>query len=39
VPIGVLFILLIMLGNLRGVRESGTIFAIPTYILVIGVLC
>ncbi|HEY7909159.1 MAG TPA: APC family permease, partial [Thermomicrobiales bacterium] len=38
VPIGVLFILLIMLGNLRGVRESGTIFAIPTYIFVIGIL-
>ncbi len=38
VPIGVLFILLLMLGNLRGVRESGTIFAIPTYIFVIGIL-
>ena len=38
VPMGVLFILLIMLGNLRGVRESGTIFAIPTYIFVVGVL-
>ncbi|MBN1659439.1 MAG: APC family permease [Anaerolineae bacterium] len=25
------FILLIMLANLRGVRESGTAFAIPTY--------
>ncbi len=38
VPMGVLFILLIMLGNLRGVRESGTIFAIPTYIFVVGML-
>ncbi len=38
VPMGVLFILLIMLGNLRGVRESGTIFAIPTYIFVVGIL-
>ncbi len=38
VPMGVLFILLIMLGNLRGVRESGTIFAIPTYIFVVGTL-
>jgi len=38
VPMGVLFILLIMLGNLRGVRESGTIFAIPTYIFVFGTL-
>jgi amino acid transporter len=27
-------ILLIMLANLRGVRESGTIFAIPTYLFI-----
>lgn len=25
------FVLLVMLANLRGVRESGTLFAIPTY--------
>ncbi|MGH9193331.1 MAG: APC family permease, partial [Acidimicrobiales bacterium] len=31
VPISVFFIGLIALGNLRGVRESGRIFAIPTY--------
>ncbi len=31
VPIGAAVIGLIMLGNLRGVRESGTIFAAPTY--------
>ena len=31
VPIGVAVVALITLGNLRGVRESGTIFAAPTY--------
>jgi amino acid transporter len=31
VIIAVGFVLLIMLGNLRGIRESGTIFMIPTY--------
>jgi amino acid transporter len=29
-------VLLIMLGNLRGLRESGTIFAAPTYLFVFG---
>ena len=32
IEIGVGAILLIMLGNLRGLRESGNIFAIPTYL-------
>jgi amino acid transporter len=32
--IGVAAILLIMVGNLRGLRESGNIFAIPTYLFV-----
>jgi amino acid transporter len=27
-------VLLIMLGNIRGIRESGTIFAVPTYLFV-----
>jgi amino acid transporter len=31
VEIGVAVVALITLGNLRGVRESGTIFAAPTY--------
>lgn len=31
-------VLLIMVINLRGVRESGTIFALPTYAFVFGVL-
>ena len=32
VEIGVIAIILIMVGNLRGLRESGNIFAIPTYL-------
>jgi amino acid transporter len=32
VEVGVLAIVLITLGNLRGLRESGNIFAIPTYL-------
>jgi amino acid transporter len=32
VEIAIVAILLIMLGNLRGLRESGNIFAVPTYI-------
>jgi amino acid transporter len=31
VPIAVCMVLLIMLINLRGVKESGAIFAVPTY--------
>ena len=32
VEIAVVAIILIMIGNLRGLRESGNIFAIPTYL-------
>jgi amino acid transporter len=32
VEIAVVAIVLIMIGNLRGLRESGNIFAIPTYL-------
>jgi amino acid transporter len=35
VILSLVFILLITLGNLRGIRESGTIFAIPTYLFII----
>jgi amino acid transporter len=38
VPIAVLFIILVAWGNLRGVKESGKIFAAPTYGFVIMVL-
>ena len=34
VELGVFFIVLIMLVNLRGIRESGTIFAAPTYLFI-----
>ena len=33
--LALLFVGLIMLGNLRGVRESGTIFAAPTYLFIL----
>jgi amino acid transporter len=29
------FVVLLMLGNLRGIRESGRIFAVPTYFFVV----
>lgn len=35
VPLAVFSVLLIMLVNLRGVKESGSAFAIPTYFFVI----
>lgn len=33
--LGIAFIALVMTLNLRGVRESGTIFSIPTYVFVL----
>jgi len=35
VPISVLFIVVIAYGNLRGVKESGRIFAVPTYFFIL----
>jgi amino acid transporter len=32
------FVLLLMLGNLRGIRESGQLFAGPTYFFIISIL-
>src|SRR6188474_3129633 len=32
------FVVLIMFGNLRGIRESGRIFAAPTYFFVVAIL-
>jgi amino acid transporter len=32
------FVLVLMLGNLRGIRESGRIFAAPTYFFVVAIL-
>src|SRR5262245_41132009 len=34
VPISLGFVVLIAFGNLRGVRESGKVFAVPTYFFV-----
>jgi amino acid transporter len=31
------FLTLLMLGNLRGIRESGRIFAVPTYFFVVSI--
>jgi amino acid transporter len=38
VPINLAFVALLTAMNLRGVRESGRIFAVPTYLFVLGVL-
>jgi len=37
VILSLLFIGLMMLGNLRGVREAGTVFSVPTYMFLFGV--
>ncbi len=34
-PISIAFIVIIAYGNLRGVRESGKIFAVPTYFFIV----
>jgi amino acid transporter len=38
VPIGVGVIALLLYGNLRGVRQAGRLFAIPTYGFILGML-
>ena len=35
VPISAAFVVLIAYGNLRGVRESGRLFAVPTYFFIL----
>jgi len=37
VGVGLAFIVLITVVNLRGIRESGSIFAVPTYLFLIGI--
>lgn len=37
VPIGVTMVALMTLGNLRGIREAGTLFAAPTYFFIVTV--
>src|SRR5262249_44914643 len=36
--LGVLAIVLVLVVNLRGVRESGLVFAIPTYLFIVSIL-
>src|SRR5690349_10571190 len=31
IPLSILFVMIIAYGNLRGVKESGRVFAVPTY--------
>jgi amino acid transporter len=38
VEIALGFVAVLMVGNLRGVRESGRIFAVPTYFFIVSVL-
>ena len=38
VPVATVCILAVMLVNLRGIRESGTVFAIPTYVFLVSML-
>jgi len=35
VPISISFVILIAFGNLRGVRESGRVFSVPTYFFIL----
>src|SRR5438105_617682 len=37
VAVGVAFVVLLTLGNLRGIRESGTIFSAPTYVYLLAI--
>jgi len=34
-PISILFVIVIAWGNLRGVKESGKVFAVPTYVFIL----
>jgi amino acid transporter len=38
VPLALICILLVGLANLRGVKESGTVFAVPTYVFIVSML-
>jgi amino acid transporter len=37
VELCVAFVVILVLGNLRGIRESGSIFAAPTYLFIVGI--
>jgi len=38
VEMSLAFVLILMMGNLRGVRESGRLFAAPTYFFIVSIL-
>jgi amino acid transporter len=38
ISLGLAFILIVTLLNLRGIRESGSIFAVPTYLFLVGIM-
>ena len=38
IALGLAFILLVTMLNLRGIRESGSIFSVPTYLFLAGIL-
>jgi amino acid transporter len=38
VELTLFFVLLLMIGNLRGIRDSGRIFAVPTYFFIVTIL-
>ncbi|NTU77926.1 MAG: APC family permease [Chloroflexales bacterium] len=38
IEIALLCILIVGLANLRGVKESGAVFAVPTYVFIVGIL-
>ncbi|MDQ6601754.1 MAG: APC family permease [Chloroflexota bacterium] len=38
VPLCLASLVIVMLGNLRGLRESGNIFALPTYFFIVSIL-
>src|SRR3989449_8445675 len=37
VAVGVAFVAVLAIGNLRGIRESATIFAVPTYVYLVAI--
>nr|MBA2276747.1 APC family permease [Chloroflexia bacterium] len=37
VAVGITLVVLVTIVNLRGIRESGSIFAVPTYLFLIGI--
>ena len=36
--VGLSFVAILMVGNLRGIREAGRVFAGPTYLFIVGIL-